>query len=309
MKNLREFVCAREGALKPLVERVSFRFAFLFPLHKLTCPEMQTLEFRAHYAARVHEQSHRMQELVTQDVSVLDKIMGKLEALLPSSHGHQGHTAAANVDAAPEPEVHSFTFESFTGEAPPQSPKESESIDQDPMDQIAKRDSVRMTAPTVMPKGAMDSFVPPPPPPMFPMQFDTTNDGLSKRSVSEFFPPPPPPPMTTPSAPCSPANEAMTPWDDLGSSVPVAVPVFNQTPDQLSSSWPPVVGNMNTMTSPMAASGFPQPVNDSRRHSSHRSSLTPDNGNIMHQFPTDFHNLHTNAMGSNNGGNASFPQF
>lgn len=101
-----------------------------------------------------------MQELVTHESSILDKVLGKLEALLPQQ-SHQQHGEGASADTSNEPEVRSFKLEDFTGEAPPQSPKESELAGTDPLDQIAKRDSVRMTAHTTTPGFDSDAFVPP----------------------------------------------------------------------------------------------------------------------------------------------------
>lgn len=281
---------------------------------------LQFLEFRVHYAKRVEEESHRMQELVKHEPSILDKVLGKLEALLPQQ-GHQQHgegAEAANANATSEPEVHSFKFEEFTGEAPPH-PKESDGPSADPLEQIAKRNSVRMTAHTTAPDFGGDEFIPPPPPPMFSAQFETA-DGLSKRSSSEFFvPPPPPPPQfgTSPSAPTSPSSMPMTPWDDMGSiSVPVAVPVFNQGLEQQQQqipSWPPASSN-NAFSSPMISNTMTmtQESGDSHRPSSSRSSFTTTPANGTYQFPTDFHSLHTNAMGPSAGvgmGGANAPTY
>lgn len=151
---------------------------------------------------------------------------------------------------------------------------------------------------------------------MFSTQFETA-DGLGKRSSSEFFVPPPPPPQynTSPSVPTSPSSMPMTPWDDMSSSsMPVTVPVFSHESEQqlqLSSSWPPPVNNIGTFGNTMTTNSTAQAGGDGRRHISHRSSFTADPSNGMYQFPTDFHNLHTSAMGPGAGAGTDgrYPQF
>lgn len=234
------------------------------------------LEFRVQYATRVHNESQRMQAMVKSD-SPFDGMLAKLERLLPSSGGRQ-------KEETPEPEVRSFTFEGFTGEAAPQ-------VENDDTPAPNKFGTVRSTATT-----GDESFNSQPP--VFTAHFESPNELV--KPESNFF--------TTPVSPSSPATAPSTPWDMM--TAPVAVPIYNTTgvtsptgsAFEMSSSWPP-----NGVPAPVAQ--MPPTGDAARRFSSHHQALSSAPADQAFTFPTDFQNLHSSAMGGNSANTVAYPPF